>query len=364
VQYLLDTIERVPVDCIFEITNACNLRCIHCEGNAGKKKTDELTTAEALALCDQLADLGTEKVHLSGGEPLLRPDWPLIAERLKSRGVAVHLITNGLLFSEAIAEQCQAVGIDMVAISIDGTMAVHDAIRRYPKKEAGPSPFRRAFEALALSRASGFPTVVITHINGWNIDELAALHQLLALVPIDGWQLQLGVAAGRMKGCDPSYRLTPSQLPKIADFIADHQHNPFRILTADNIGYFNPQESLLRPYDDRHFPFFTGCMAGILGVAIGPEGTVKGCPSMGEAMAEGNVRERPLGEIWENREGFAYNRCFDSRRLKGFCRQCDFRHLCRAGCTSHAAALGSCYENDFCLHRVSKQQAESEDSAP
>lgn len=320
---------------------------------------NELSTAEALALCDELAELGTTKVHLSGGEPLLRPDWPVLTDRLKTKGVRVHLITNGLLFSTAVARQCVDLGIDMVAVSIDGLMDVNDGIRRYPKGRGGVSPFRRAYEAVVLSKAVGIRTMVITHLNGWNLSQLDAMHDLFALLPLDGWQLQLGMVEGRMKTAPAGYALKPLHLLQIGDFISRKQNNPFRIITADNIGYFTEAETRLRPYDDKHFPFFTGCMAGIRAVAVGPDGTVKGCPSMGAGLTEGNIRKHSLKEIWSDPNAFAYNRKWDGRKLTGFCRTCEFRHLCRGGCTSFAASQGSLYENDFCLYRLSRQSAEA-----
>src|SRR5262249_54839548 len=59
---------------VWEITLACNLRCVHCGSRAGKARPNELTTAEALDLVEQLADLGVAEVSLIGGEAFLRPD--------------------------------------------------------------------------------------------------------------------------------------------------------------------------------------------------------------------------------------------------------------------------------------------------
>ena len=71
---LASWVDRVPVSCFWEITDACNLRCIHCEADAGLAARDELDTDEALGLADSLAALGCRHVCLTGGEPLVRPD--------------------------------------------------------------------------------------------------------------------------------------------------------------------------------------------------------------------------------------------------------------------------------------------------
>ena len=351
-QYLVHTLERVPRQCVWEITNRCNLRCVHCECEAGDAHPEELSTDEALALASDLAALGTETVNLSGGEPLLRRDWPLIAERLAEHGVAVHLVTNGLAFDQRAARRCLDAGVRTVAISIDGPMATHDSIRRYPRGE-GPSRFRRAYEALALACSTGLSTVVITHINGRNQHELAELHALLALLPIGAWQLQLGCPQGRMLSAEPSYLVAPEALPAIAQLVADLQGKPFRILCTDDIGYYTEHEAHLRPLEAGSFPFFLGCYAGILGVAIESDGGIKGCPSLPSSLVDANVRQRSLRDIWEDPASFPYTRRFDARKLRGFCRRCEFRRLCRAGCTSFAlASTGSIYEDRHCLYRV------------
>ena len=63
---------RVPESCFWEITDACNLRCLHCEADAGRAAPDELTTDEALDTIEQLVASGCKKAFLTGGEPLLR----------------------------------------------------------------------------------------------------------------------------------------------------------------------------------------------------------------------------------------------------------------------------------------------------
>ncbi len=76
-----------PRQAVWELTLRCNLRCRHCGSRAGRARDDELTLEEMLRVADALAELECRFVTLSGGEPLMRPEWPLIAERLISHGV-------------------------------------------------------------------------------------------------------------------------------------------------------------------------------------------------------------------------------------------------------------------------------------
>ena len=65
------------------------------------------------------------------------------------------------------------------------------------------------------------------------------------------------------------------------------------------------------------------------------------------------MRERPFREIWADEEGFSYNTRWTEQGLTGYCAQCAYRRLCRAGCSSLAwSVTGTVYDNPFCLHRV------------
>ena len=94
-----------PYAVVWEITFACNMRCLHCGTAAGKRRPEELSTQEALDLIDELCALGAVDVTLSGGEPLMRKDWPLLAERLRDQGAKPYLITNGYAVTEKTVDE-------------------------------------------------------------------------------------------------------------------------------------------------------------------------------------------------------------------------------------------------------------------
>jgi len=62
--------EFQPITAVWEITFACNMRCKHCGSGCNTTKPDELSTEEALKVCDQIAELKIDYITLSGGEPL------------------------------------------------------------------------------------------------------------------------------------------------------------------------------------------------------------------------------------------------------------------------------------------------------
>ena len=83
-----------------ETSHICNLRCIYCYSNAGKKLQNELTLDEMFDVIDQGIALGVRRVILiGGGEPLMHPHIMDIVEFLHRRGVAIDLFTNGTLLT-------------------------------------------------------------------------------------------------------------------------------------------------------------------------------------------------------------------------------------------------------------------------
>ena len=342
---------RVPRSCFWEITWACNLRCIHCEASAGDAAPDELSTDEALALADAIAELGTRDVQLTGGEPLVRPDWPVIAERLVQRGLNVVVISNGWALGARVIERLVGLGVKGVSVSLDGDRTVHDRIRVPAHGTA--SSYDAVMAALGRLRASPLKTAVITQVHRGNIDDLARMYEELAGLGVDVWQVQVCMPLGRLLKYRDEYLLPPERLAaleeQLAGFIRDGR---LRIAVGDNIGYYGRHEPVVRGSVMGVESFWTGCIAGCQVFAICPNGDVKGCPSHPHEFVVGNVRRTPLATIWNEGERFAYNTRWDGKLLEGFCKTCPHHWLCRAGCTTMAYAVtGTIYDNPYCLQR-------------
>ena len=351
---------RVPEACFWEITDACNLRCIHCEANAGHAASDELSTEEALKLVAELRDAGCRTVHLTGGEPLVRRDWPVIARALSDAEIAVSVITNGVRAdSHAIATMLDA-GVTSVSISLDGNREVHDAIR-LPANPQAPSRYDAAIRAIELAVASPLRTGVITQVHRHNLDDLGRMHEQMASLGVDVWQVQVCMPLGRLLAFPHRYLIEPEQLgplqAELARFIRDGR---VRIAVADNIGYYGRHESTLRGSVKGIESFFMGCVAGCRVVAVCSNGDVKGCPSHTREFVVGNVRRESFREIWADRQRFAYNTAWKEDLLEGGCRECPYRRICRAGCTTMAYALtGTIYDNPYCVQRITAARERS-----
>src|SRR5579859_578988 len=84
-----------PIYAVWEITLRCDLACRHCGSRAGRERPEELTTAEALDLVGQMANLGVKEVTLIGGEAYLREDWTEIARSVRAHGMQCTMTTGG-----------------------------------------------------------------------------------------------------------------------------------------------------------------------------------------------------------------------------------------------------------------------------
>src|SRR5581483_5961256 len=98
----------------------CNLACAYCNEFDDKSKPVAIDTM--YQRLDRLADLGTNIITISGGEPLLHPDLDLIIARIRSRGMIAGMITNGYLLTAERIQRLNRAGLDHLQISIDNVM--------------------------------------------------------------------------------------------------------------------------------------------------------------------------------------------------------------------------------------------------
>ncbi len=345
--------DRIPRLCYWEITRACNHRCIHCINRSGSSTSDELKPSECRTVSNALSALGCESVNLTGGEPLLRSDWTGIAQTLAGHGIHVVIVSNGYLVDEKLIQKMIDCGVQGLAISLDGDRQAHNAVRRVKGRRPSDS-FTHAMRALELAAASPLKAAAITQVHKNNIGTLGWIYKTLAALTLDAWQIQAAIPLGRLLDIRHEYLLEPRQIPELEESLAlfiDDGKVPIRV--ADNIGYYGKNEPKLRVSITGQPMFWTGCRAGMEVLSIGPAGEIKGCPSQPREFARANLRETPLEEIWNEPNNFAYSTARKEELLEGECSRCSFRNICKAGCSSMAYAFtGTVYDNPFCIQRV------------
>ncbi len=338
------------ITAVWEVTMGCNMRCGHCGSSCKDALPEELSTEEALGLCDQIADLGLKWITLSGGEPLTRKDIGLLVQRLSSQGVAVNIITNGWLLDHAKAEELKKAGIATVAISIDGTEEIHDSIRR-------KGAFKHAEASCQALRKLSIKAGAVTTITKRNIGILRELKEELIRMGVGTWQVQIGLPMGNMKE-KPDWLLSPEQMLDIIAFCYETaREGRIKIYPADCIGYYTKKELEIKKisYNTEWVSSWDGCNAGIRGFGILHDGRILGCTSIrSEEYIEGSIREKSLREIWESEDSFRWRRSIRKEQLEGDCKTCIYGSKCLGGCPNTRLTMnGSIYsENQYCAYNL------------
>ncbi|MBX7078067.1 MAG: radical SAM protein [Nannocystaceae bacterium] len=339
-----------PALAVWEFTLACDQKCLHCGPRAGLPREDELDTEEALALVDEMAQMGVGEVVLIGGEAYLRNDFILVIRRIREHGMTATMTTGGYNMSRERAEAMVEAGIQSVSVSIDGLRESHDHVRNRPQS------WDRAFTALRHLRDAGSRIACNTQINQRTRTELLPLLELLAAEGVKAWQLQITMPHGAAAD-HPELLVQPYQFVELFETL-DRVEDRCRelgvvIWPGNNLGYFGPFEHKLRRHQ-RGEGHFSGCNAGLSVMGIESNGAIKSCPSVGGPTNIGGLwREHGLRALWEAAPEITYVRDRSTADLWGYCAECYYGPTCMSGCTAATEPLlGRPGNNPFCHHRA------------
>ncbi len=321
----------------WETTRRCNLACLHCRAAAGSGPyPGELTTAEGLALLENLSRLGRIVVILTGGEPLLRDDIYDLARYGTRLGHRMVMAVNGTLLTPVIAAHLRDAGIERLSISLDGaTAASHDRLR------AVDGAFEGALAGIAACREVGLPFQVNTTVTRPNLAELPAIYELA---------IELGAAAHHVFVLVPTGRgveirdqlLSPGEYEETLRWLLARQREGRLFLKPTCAPqYYRLWRQDAAARGERITPaahgmeaMTKGCLGGQGFAFVSYRGEVQPCGYL--ELVAGNVRERPLEEIWAGSTLFRQLRAVDDYR--GKCHACQYRKVC-GGCRARAYAM-------------------------
>lgn len=297
----------------FELTDACNERCLHCGSRCGEAVAPgSLTLDEYRLLIDQLArDFGTD-LHLciTGGEPLLRPDFFDIMGYAKGRGFGWGMTSNGTLITPQVARDLYAAGMRTISVSIDGLEESHEWFRR------SPGSFRRTVEGVRslVAAAKGRHVQVTTCVNRRNLGELPQLHQMMLGLDVTSWRVINVEPIGRALD-EPDLLLTGEEYRRMLDFIKERRFAAPRMPVVFGCSHYLGID-LEREVRDWHFM----CHAGLTVASISSTGDILACLDIERRpeLVQGNIRQDRLKDVW--RDGFEVYRT-DFRKT-GMCAEC------------------------------------------
>lgn len=322
----------VPLVLSYNVTRECNMKCSHCYINATDKKLeDELTTQEAKALIDQIHQVSSPLLILSGGEPLLRPDIFELIEYGSKKGLKMGLGSNGYLIDDSVAKKLKDAGIATVSISLDSNIpAQHDEFRGVT------GAWEKAVNACKVLRNNGVLVQVNTTLTHDNYNQIDDIMTLAESIGVENFHLFFLVPTGRgVKLTDISPQKYEEMITKTFAKVHKHRLNvrpscaPQFMRIAQGMGVDMRQ-------------WIRGCIAGLHYCRIYANGEVTPCPYL--PIKLGNIKEKSFKEIWTNAEIFKALRSPDS--LKGKCGVCEYKTIC-GGCRARAYGLSSDFI-DYC----------------
>lgn len=337
-----------PLQMDLKITNRCNLRCAMCAQwgetgyNLGKSAAElregECTAGDYARLAEEVS-AWKPVIYIWGGEPLLYPDIRAVVEQFKARGIFVSMVTNGVTLAEN-ADWIVSSGLEVLMVSLDGPSEIHDRVRGMP---GAFDRLRRGIAAVRAARAvcgkmHPYIAPLIT-VNRENTGALPETFKVCAEEEVDfvgvyySWFNDEAIGHAHQACFARHFDETPSSWQgycggsrgiDVEEFIdgrraVEGRRWPFPYLYIPDL----PNEAAIREYygDPSSLFGFTRCLAPYYMALILPNGDVATCRDHPDFVA-GNIRERPLREIFNNERYVRFRRVLKKEGLFPICARC------------------------------------------
>jgi radical SAM protein with 4Fe4S-binding SPASM domain len=326
----------------WHITNSCNLRCRHCYQDDFSKESDldrsGLKTVSDNVLSALKAWDRTACIHLTGGEPLLKPELFFLLDYLDPQPAVEELgiITNGLPINPELVRRLSAYSkLKKIKVSLDGADAqTHESIR--PRWT-----FEKVIHALSLLKeAEQFEIILMFTVMKRNYKNLPSLLTLCQDLRVDGFILERFVPWGQGREIEDEV-LNKDQWKEVVNILLDFispeaEETPFLPFQAFQVQFDGKEPELLG----------APCVVGSDGLCIMPGGEVFPCRRFPVSL--GNLQVQRLEEIWDESE--ILKKVRKKENLKGRCGDCGIEE-CR-GCRSLALSITGDYlaEDPHCSY--------------
>ncbi|MFC3040592.1 TIGR04053 family radical SAM/SPASM domain-containing protein [Virgibacillus xinjiangensis] len=366
-----------PFIVIWELTRACQLKCLHCRAEAQYHRHPlELDFEEGKKLIDDIYEMDNPMLVFTGGDPLERPDVFDIAEYAVQKGVRVSMTPSATpnVTKEAM-KKAKDVGLSRWAFSIDGHCAeVHDHFR------GTNGSFDLTMNAIEYLHELDMPLQINTVISKYNYEYLDEMAKMVGDLGCVLWSVFFLVPTGRGKEED---MISPAEHERVFRWLYKLSKKvPFDIKTTAGQHYRRVViQNKMREHkgmsDQEHIFYEDALMNGktgqIDGLGRAPKGVNDGngfvfishtgdvYPSGLLPVKAGNVRMTPLADIYRHSEVFQNLRNPD--KYKGKCGVCEFRHVCGGSRSRAYNATGDYMESEpYCVYipKVMREQMKEE----
>lgn len=352
-----------PFIVIWEVTRACQLKCVHCRADAQLTPDPrELTHKEGIKLIDEIYEMNNPMLVFTGGDCMMREDLFELADYAVKKGMRVSMVPSATANVTKEKMKCaKAAGLSRWGFSLDGpTPDIHDLFR------GTPGSFDLTIEKIKYLNELDMPLQINTVISRYNYDHLEEMAQLVGVLGAVMWYIFLLVPTGRgqMDDC-----ITPVEHEKVFRWLYELSKTaPFDIKTTAAQHYRRVvlqqkmREHLIENgkihYEDSITTDFASMHDGL---KRAPKGVNDGngfvfVSHIGDVMPSGllpivggNIRKTPLAEIYRQSKVFKDLRQPD--HYKGKCGVCEFNKICGGSRSRTYAVTGDYMESEpFCVY--------------
>jgi radical SAM protein with 4Fe4S-binding SPASM domain len=318
----------LPRSFIFEVTDQCNLDCLHCynvwKGDANYP-TGHLDTERTLNMLDRMIrQMRPRIITLTGGEPLMRRDLAEIVDFIHDRRIAINLISNGSLISDPVVAQYRGKIKVWELPLLSHRREIHDTLG------GGGGFFDRSTYAVAALKAAGQTVVVVFVATALNIGDFRRTAELALALGADGIMLNRFNPGGRGFSNLGMLQASPGQLAGLL-----RQADEFAAESGLGISCSVPIPPCLVDTSAYHHLSFGFCAAGGSQAyyTLDPSGNVRPCNHSRTIL--GNINETGMREMI----GSQTMKRFKAARPR-FCQGCRVEKKCQGNCK---AAAEVCY---------------------
>ena len=332
-------------DLFFEVTDSCNLNCLHCGSSCLSSNRNFLDFSLIEKTLKEVASAYEPSkiwVSITGGEPLLYADLMKTIELSRKLGFRCGMTSNGTLISEEKAKQLADAGLETIAVSIDGLKDIHDTLRNRP------GSFEQALKGVENLRKYGIEAQVISVIHKKNIHQLNEMFEFFQNHGFYSWRPVNIEPIGRAKIND-ELLLDADEVKLLLDFIKNKRKNPNTEMDVT----FACSHFLPIDYEYEVRDFFFQCGAGVNVASIMVNGDIASCLDIERRpeLVQGNVKTDSFIDIWENKfENLRIDRTEKSKT----CFSCEHRHIC-GGDSTHTWNF-DLNEPNYCIHKMLKEK--------
>ncbi|MBQ4511951.1 MAG: radical SAM protein [Anaerolineaceae bacterium] len=304
----------------FELTDQCNLRCLHCGSSCNAQRSRFLETKKVIeTICETAGHEGRVHVVLTGGEPLLHPGFQEIIEALHNSNLYWSVVTNAMLLTDKTAEQMKKNRIYSAAVSLDGNAEEHNYLRR------NSHAFDHAVRGIRILKNHGIYVQVASVITKRTLPRLEDLYIEVNDLHVDSWKVLNIEPIGEARK-NSELLLDREELFRLFSFIqkkrSDFDQKPGQMEVTYGCSHFLPDA-----YEGkiRTTPFI--CGAGIMIASVQCNGDIAACLDIERRneLVQGNIYQDSLWDVWQNRfQIFRRDRTTDSPQ----CGDCRYALVC------------------------------------